>query len=156
MDVLETHYRANRFKLVKRMSFRAGDYAEDVVQEAYARALKYISSYKPEFSLDAWFSRILNNAFKEHKNSEKGFANVSFEEEEQDGIPCNRFAESVVAEIYELISTKSVVSMEVLNYHFRFGYTAKEIQEISDYSYSNCHQIISRFRQELRELYGRD
>ncbi len=151
MDPLEAHYRANRFKLVKRMSFRAGDYADDVVQEAYARAIKYFSSYKPEYSLDAWFSRI-----KEHKNSEKGFASMSFEEEEQDGIPCNRFAESVVKEIHELIGTKSVVSMEVLSYHFRFGYSAKEIQEITEYSYANCHQIISRFRQELRELYGRD
>ncbi len=156
MDLIETHYRDNRFKLVKRMSFRAGDYAEDVVQEAYARAIKYFSSYKPEYSLDAWFSRILNNALKEHKNSEKGFAAMSFEEEEQDGIPCNRFAEKVVKEIYELIDTKSVVSMEVLTYHFRFGYSGKEISEISDHSYSNCHQIINRFKQELKDLYGRD
>lgn len=156
MHILEEHYRKNRFTYVKRMSFRCGDYAEDVVQEAYARAIKYFSSYKEEYSLDAWFSRIINNCLKEHKNAEKGYTALTFEEEEIDGIPCNRFAESVVKEIYELISTKSVVSMEVLTYHFRFGYTAKEVQEISEHSYANCHKIINRFRQELRELYGTD
>lgn len=156
MHLLEQHYRKNRFSLVKRMSFRAGDYAEDIVQETYARALKYFSSYKGEFSLDAWMSRILNNCFKEHKNAEKGYTALTFEEEEQEGIPCNRFAEGVVAEIYELIDTKSLVAKEVLTYHFKYGYSAKEVQEITEYSYANCHQIISRFRQELKELYGKD
>lgn len=156
MHPIEEHYRKNRFMLVKRMSFRAGDYAEDVVQEAYARALKYFASYKEEYALDAWMSRILNNCLKEQKNAEKGYSAVEFEEDHVDGIPCNRFAESVVAEIYELISTKSVVAMEVLEYHFQQGYSAKEVSELTDYTYANCHQIIRRFRQELKELYGRD
>lgn len=156
MQLIEEHYLKQRRVLVKRMSFRCGDYAEDVVQEAYARAIKYFSSYKPEYSFDNWFGRILNNCLKEHKNAEKGYTALTFEEEEVDGVPCNRFAESVVKEINELIDTKSVVSMDVLRYHFQQGYSAKEVSEISEYSYANCHKIINRFRQELRELYGKD
>lgn len=156
MHPIEAHYRKNRFALVKRMSFRAGDYAEDIVQESYTRALKYFASYKEEHSLDAWMSRIMNNCLKEHKNNEKGYTALSFEEEEIDGIPCNRFAESVVGEIYDLISTKSVVAMDVLTPHFQQGYTAKEVSEITEYTYANCHKIINRFGQELKELYGRD
>lgn len=154
MHILEEHYRKNRFTLVKRMSFRAGDYAEDCVQEAYTRAIKYFNSYKEEFSLDAWFSRILNNVLKEHKNNEKGYSSTTFDEEQEEGIPCNRFSEQLVKEIYELIDTKSLVAKEVLTYHFQQGYTAKEVSEISEHSYSNCHQIINRFKSELRELYN--
>lgn len=156
MQIVLNHYNANRFALVKRMSFRAGDYAEDVVQETYTRALKYINSYDDKYPFDVWLKRILNNCLKEQKNLEKGFAALPFEEEEQDGTGCNQFSEQVVAEIYELIATKSVVSMEVLTYHFQQGYTAKEISEICDHSYANCHKIVSRFRQELKELYGKD
>ena len=154
--LIEQHYLTNRRNLVKRMSFPAGDYAEDVVQEAYYRALKYAKSYKAEFSLEKWFSQILNNCLKDHKNTEKGFSAVEFEEDDQEGIQCTGFGEKVVKEVSDLISTKSVVQMEVLRYAFEQGYTAKEVSELTDYTYSNCRQIILRFRQELKELYGKD
>lgn len=156
MVLIEEHYRKNHFNLVKRMSFRAGDAAEDVVQEAYARALKYYKSYDPKFPFDVWLKRILNNCLKEQKNLEKGHIAISFEEEEQDGTVCNQFSEQMVAEIGDLIDTKSAVAKDVLHYHFNQGYTAKEVSELTEYTYSNCHQIIRRFREELREIYGTD
>jgi RNA polymerase sigma factor (sigma-70 family) len=156
MHLIEEHYHKNRRLLVKRMSFRAGDSAEDIVQEAYARALRYYGSFKQDKLFDAWFRLILNNAFKEHMNNEKGFAAVEFEEDNQEGVVCNQFSARVVAEIYDLIATKSVVQIEVLTYHLQQGYTAKEVSEITEFSYAACHQIILRFKQELRELYGKD
>jgi RNA polymerase sigma-70 factor (ECF subfamily) len=138
------------------MSFAAGDYAEDVVQEAYCRALKYSKSYKPEFSLEKWISQILNNALREHKNTEKGFSTVTFEEDDQEGVGCTGMSERTMDEVYRIISTKALVQKEVLTYHFQQGYTAKEVSELTDYTYANCHQIILRFRQELKGLYGKD
>lgn len=155
-DLIEQHYLTHRRNLVKRMSGAAGDGAEDVVQEAYCRALKYQKSYKPEFSLEKWFNQILNNCLREYKNSEKGFSAVVFEEEEQDGLACTGYGERVIAEINDIIKTKSVVQMEVLTLSLQQGYTAKEVSEITEYTYSNCHQIMRRFRQELKELYGKD
>jgi RNA polymerase sigma factor (sigma-70 family) len=155
-ELIEQHYLDNRRKLVKRLSFAAGDCAEDVVQEAYYRALKYSKSYKPEFTLDKWLNQILNNCLKEHKNTERGFSSVTFEEEDQEGIACTGMGERIIAEIDELISTKSLVQIEVLTYAMQQGYTAKEISELTEYTYANCHQIVHRFRQELRELYGKD
>lgn len=155
MKLIEDHYLANRRNLVKRMSFPAGDAAEDVVQEAYARALKYFNSYKPEYHFDGWFRRILNNALKEHKNNERGTSAVSFEEEEHDGLDCSGLNERILLEVNELIATKSAVQMEVLTYHIQQGYTAKEVSELTDHTYANCRRIVHRFRQEVKELYGK-
>lgn len=153
MDIQE-HYVANRFKLVKRMTFRAGTQwdAEDIVQQAYEYALRY---YKPDVvkDINPWMSTILNNALREFKNSEKGVTTSSFEEEEFEGTPCTHYPSRVMAEIHELISTKSVLQIEVLNLYIRQEYTARDISRITPYSYAVCHQIIQRFRNELKELY---
>lgn len=154
MKLIEDHYIANRRNLVKRMSFSSGDYAEDIVQEAYARALKYFKSYNPDMPFDSWLKRIMVNVLKEHKNTERGYSSVSFEEEDQDGTDCTGFNERVILEVNDLISTKSLIQIEVLGYHIQQGYTAKEVSEITEYAYITCYQIVRRFRQELKELYG--
>lgn len=154
MKLIEDHYVANRRNLVKRMSFSSGDYAEDIVQEAYARALKYYKSYNPDMPFDNWLKRIMVNVLKEHKNTEHGFSSIQYEEEEHDGTVCTGFNERVILEVNDLISTKSLIQIEVLRYHFQQGYTAKEVSEITEYGYKTSHQIIRRFRQELKELYG--
>lgn len=136
------------------MSFRAGTEwdAEDIVQEAYARAIQYQDSFDGS-NLDRWITTILNNSLREFKNTEKGFATATFDEELMDGVDCSHYPDTVMREIYDLISTKSVAQKEVLNLYFKQEYSAKDISRITDYSYSTAHQIIQRFRNELKELY---
>jgi len=65
--VIEDYYRKNFKRLVNISRGRAGSYhnAEDVVQEAFTRALKYHKSYNPAMTaFDAWFSRILDNSLR--------------------------------------------------------------------------------------------
>jgi RNA polymerase sigma factor (sigma-70 family) len=152
---IENHFRENRQKLVKRMMFRSGseEDAEDIVQEAYCRALKYIHSYNGEH-LDKWFNTVLNNALREYKNMQNGHSTDIFEEEEAEGTACPHYSEHVMKEVYELIDTKSVIQQEVLNYYFKQEYSAVDISRITNYTYGQCHQIILRFRNELKELYG--
>lgn len=156
-EVIQQHYVDNYRRLMKRMTFRAGTEwdAEDVIQESYARALKYFKSFDgKKYNLNQWFMTILNNTLRDHKNSEKGFAATTFEEEEMSGTPCTYFPDRIGDEISELIATKSLIQIEVLNLYFKQGYSAKDISCITDYSYSTTHQIIQRFRNELKELYG--
>lgn len=136
------------------MSRRAGTEwdAEDIVQEAYARAIKYLNTFDGT-NFDRWFGRILNNALRDFKREEGGFVTHSFEEEESDGIPCSQYNDEIVSEINELIQTKSVIQIEVLSLFFQQGYSATDIQKITEHSYAKCHQIIQRFRNELKELY---
>jgi RNA polymerase sigma factor (sigma-70 family) len=152
---LEQHYKDNFNKLVKRMSYRSGTQwdGEDIVNEAYARALKYSASYRDE-GFDKWFNTVLNNTFKDHKRNENGMSHSSLDEELIEGTECQHYNDQIIKEIYDLISTKSSVQIEILDLHWRQEMTAIEISKTTDHSYSNCHQIIRRFRQELKELYG--
>lgn len=152
---IEIHYRENRGKLVKKLIFRAGseEAAEDIVQEAYYRALKYFGSFNQTENFNKWFSTILNNSLREYKNVEKGHTNDEFEEEEAEGTPCPSYPNHIIRDIFKLIETKSNVQKEVLSLHFKQEYSPIDISRITDYSYANCHQIIQRFRNELKQLF---
>ena len=152
---IESHYKENHQKLIKRMSFRAGTQwdGEDIVQEAYARAIKYGYTHRTE-DFDKWFSMVLNNTFKDHKRNENGLSHSSLDEDFIDGTDCQHYNDQIIKEIYELISTKSRAQVEVLDLHWRQEMSAIEISKMTEHSYSNCHQIIRRFRQELKDLYG--
>jgi DNA-directed RNA polymerase specialized sigma24 family protein len=56
-------------------------------------------------------------------------------------------------EVFELIDTKSEAQKEVLNLYFHQEYSAIDISRITHINYSTAHQIIQRFRNELKELY---
>lgn len=152
---IEAHYRNNYNKYVKVMTFRAGTEwdAQDIVHDAYYWALRYYNGFDGT-DLDRWFRTILTNALKDYKNAEKGYSSdVSFEEEEVEGLPCNQYSQQVCAEIREIIDTKSVYQQEVLHLYFDNGYSAKDISRISDQNYKAVHKMINRFINELREMY---
>lgn len=151
---VEKHYRENRKHLVKRAFFRTGSHeaAEDVVQEVYYRILKY-KAFNAE-NPDKWVSTILGNCIKDWHRQEEGYVAVDeVPEEEAENVKCPHYPAQVMREVYELIETKAVIQQEVLNLHLRYEYSAKDISEITEHSYANCHKIISRFREELRTLY---
>lgn len=152
--ILELHFNEQRPKIVKRLTFRAGsvEAAEDIVQEAYYRAIRYFNSYDGR-DFNAWFARIVFRCFAEHKNNEKGYSTDDPEHDEEESIPCSIEYQSVMGEVFDLISTKSVVQIEVLTYYFKHEYSAIDISRITPYSYAQCHKIVSRFREELRQLY---
>lgn len=153
MEQLEQHYKENRVKLLKRLTFRAGTEwdAEDILHDAYERAIKYASSFDGR-EFGPWFNTIINNALKEHKNASKGH-HIQFDEEEEEGTPCSQYSEQAIREIYQLIKTKAPVQQEILNLHLKQEYSAIDISRITDYTYSNCHQVIRRFREELKGKY---
>lgn len=154
IPLIEKSFRENYNKTLKRMSFRAGTVwaAEDVVMEAYYRALKYQRSFDGT-NWDRWFSTILNNTLREHKNQEKGYTPVEFDEDEDEGTQCTNYSGHVMAQVYELIQTKSLIQIEILMLYFHQEYTARDISRVTEYKYSQIHQIIYRFKQELKDLY---
>lgn len=151
---IEEHYLLNHKRLIKKYTFRAGTQwsAEDVVHTAYERAFRHRRHCR-EGMFGQWFSMILNNSLRDFKNEERGYTPLDVENEEAGSIECPHFPEHIMREIYELIDTKSTVQIEVLNMFFKQEYTARDIAEITDHSYAKSHQIIQRFRNELKELY---
>ncbi len=154
-DVIHKHYTECSVRLMKRLYFRAGDVwsAEDVLQESYARALKYWGSFNGD-NFEKWFNTIMNNSLREFKNMEKGYSAIEYDDELGEGTACPQYHARVMAQVYELIDTKSLVQIEVLTLYFQQEYTARDISHVTEYSYSQIHQIIQRFRNELKDLYG--
>lgn len=157
LEVLTNHYNENRYKLVKRLTYRTGSVfdAEDCVQETYERALRYLYAFNGK-QFGAWINMVMNNVVREHKNAAKGHSTDPYDEEEEEGVPCTHYSERVTQEINDLIETKSLVQIDILKLYFQQDYSAKDISRVTEYSHSNCRQIISRFRQELQDLYGKD
>lgn len=153
---IEKHYNNNRDKLIKRMTFRTGSNfhaAEDIVQTAYERALRYVDSFDGDV-FDKWFSTIINNCLREFKNEEKGYAPIDEgAEEEAESMSCPHYSAQIMKEIIELIETKSDTQIEVLKPYILHEYTAIDIARISEIPYGTAHQVIQRFRNELKELY---
>lgn len=154
-DMLEQHYRDNYRRYVKRMTFRAGTEwdAEDVVHDAYERALRYYNSFDGG-NIDRWFNTILTNALKDFKANEKGFATSEFDEEESEGTPCEHYPSRLTVEIYDLINTKSLVQIEVLTLWMKEQYSARDISQLTSNTYGSCKSIIKRFKDELKSLYN--
>jgi len=155
IDLIEEHYQKNKLQYMKSLTFRAGTEwdAEDVLHDAYERAIKYYGSYDGIQEFGAWFRTILNNALRAHLNASKGHF-VSLDEVEEESIPCSQFSSEMLKEIYQFIKTKNSVQQEVLMLHLKHGYRAIDISQITEHSYPNCRQIISRFMEELKEKYS--
>lgn len=150
---IEEHYKENFSKLVKRYTRAAGTVwdAEDVVQTAYERALRYHT--EEILDLDAWIGNIIKTCLIDHLNETKG---IYFEEMEE-------FDHEAVSTINTLEFSKTLdklISMEnedhqpILELHFKKGYSALDIYRHNKHSYPNTRKIIQRFRDRLREEFA--
>lgn len=153
-EILEKFYKDNYNKLCKAVARRAGgDYnAEDVVQEAFCRALKYWPTFNPERRpLEGWFVSILNNSLRDFKREEMSAGtHVEFDEEEHDGLEMSQTDAKMVEKVQDLINQKGDGQRDVLELHFMFGYKPAEIVEILDVNNSTVRQTIWRFKEEVR------
>ncbi len=160
--MIEQYFRENYNILVKRIQARHMQLvdAEDVVQEAFVRAIKYSDSFNPErLEIGAWFNTILNNAFKDyrHANFTGDFSfTEEFTEEAVDGVNCTEKAitdkdmvEHVKAEMSKLSNTNaSIVQLSLLN-----GYKLKEVAQVLDLKLEHVRKTLFRFKKSMREKY---
>lgn len=155
IDKIEIYYRENYQRILKRLIFRAGTQwaAEDILQTAFERAIRYRYSCDPP-RFGQWFSLIVNNALRDYYTEENGYTGIIGDYEEAGSEGCPHFQEQVMREIFELIETKSVDQIEVLMLHFKYGYSAIDISRVTSHTYMKSHKIISRFRFELMDLYA--
>lgn len=154
-EVIEEHYRKNYKTLVNHMVNRVPNkshaLAEEVVQEAYCRALKYYDGFDPTRKpFSTWFNRILNNACSACLQEEGGNL-PSLDDEEMDLEPF-RIMEDVdipfelVVMIQESMKKQKADVFEVLNMFFNLGMKTREIAECVEFNHGNIRQIIRRFR----------
>lgn len=156
--VVEQFYNDNFESLVKRVSSRVPNKedAEDVVHDAFERALKYFDSFDPSVrKIDIWFSRILSNALKDFQNREKlSGMHVELKEWELEPAEDDRAYDEAHEEILNLIQEKDGNRKEILTLYFMYEYLPREISEVLDVKVTTVRQYVWQFREELKETIG--
>lgn len=155
IEELTKLYESKREDLIRAYKSRAGaNDVEDLVQEAFYRALACKDLYKPEFvgGLEPWLVGILNNCLKDLLNEKLGRASMHQEFDEEAIEPAVLDKEPVLREdILRLLKTKSGDVKQICYLYFVMQYKLSEIQKVIGCSYSNVNNVVDRFKVKLRE-----
>ena len=170
--VVEEHYRTNYNKLktvVCKYSKKPMHVSEDIVQNAYTRAINYIDSYDPSKGpFDKWFSLVVFNAMRTYITSERkhdeavqtGFSLDTFQDVvTHDGwrsLPDELvFYQSEINEVkgdfIKAIEAQPAHKALILSLYFLEGFTSLDIAQMVGYSHDNVRYIISEFGKKLRQ-----
>lgn len=154
---LEDHYKKNFTTLVKRIAFRCDNNfydAEDIVQEAYLRAIKYKEAFTVGLPFDFWFKRILSNSLKDFKRAQKAMGTVEeIEEEHLDPVEDPCLPSEVKRSIQKEIDFLQQPQREVVELHIIYGYGISQVSQITDVKYKDVNNIIQRFKAKMKEKY---
>ena len=155
---IETYYREHRVDLIKQVIGRAGSKAaaEDIVQEAFTRALTYYNSYVPGiYEFGAWFHRILNNAAKDYIQTERNRGMmVDVADGELEGPRIDQYKKLLLKEIVKMIEAKPVDTRHILHLYFIEQYKPADIAKIVPVSNGAIRAVVHRFRVEVKDKYG--
>lgn len=160
MQEIEHYYRESYPKKVKLISrILRGDMtlAEDVVQEAFARAIRFKKSFNPSRgTLDKWFNSILFNSLHSIQSENKGIIHVSTDRLtpqdvlEEDQLSSRPDLDNYISSCIKQVTNSS--HRRILELFFLMGYTSKEISQIEyKISQTNVTTIVMRFRDKLKE-----
>lgn len=153
--VVEAHYREHSAKLIKRYTRPLGSEqaSEDVVHEAYARALKYFDRWDQTQPFEPWFAGLIKNAFRDQLSENRG---ITFE-------PIEDFDFTTIADTSRIDDLKEALRVEiakepedrqiVLKLYFFGGYTGREISHVTPFTQGNIRKMIYQFRHKFLKDY---
>lgn len=151
MTSLEALYGTHRRTFVSKIRpyVRSFDVAEDLVQEAFTRAVDKLSQFNPKKgSLKGWFTKILFSLVWSHLRTLKKTPPMydidlvlesdllAYEEEPN----LRKYVAGVV----------NVKHKQVLLGHFLLGYSYKELAAMLDMTQDNTRKVVQRFRDAER------
>lgn len=149
---IETHYRENSFKQVKKLQGHLGSYhnAEDAVQEAYTRACQYWRSYDPSLGFTQWFNGILTNCIRDKKKEEvlHGMAMESLEQSPPEPPTVGAVDRVYLQDVMVQIDAHPKPVAYVLRKYLFEGFNSEELSKLTAYSAPAIRKMVSRFREE--------
>lgn len=155
---IEQHYAKHFDRLVKVYSNRAGGiwHAEDVVQEAFSRALKYQNSFDPDKqAFGGWFNGILNNSLREYKAKERLLGmSVEYTEDMDDLTPLMEWEDDLINAVKADMARKPEQVRQALWLYFFRQYKPREIAQVVEMSNTYIRTSVKEFKQEMRKKYG--
>ncbi len=125
--------------------------AEDILQEAYYRALKYWKTFNSEEDFQGRFRIILNNVLKDFMKAERlrGMKDENYPPIRE--IQNHIFHRLALKEVLDIIDEKTDRVKRILYLHLIDGYTAKEVEQIVPESVATIWKITQRFREEIKD-----
>lgn len=157
-EIIREHYEENFNLYVKRFDGRAGGVmnAEDIVQEAYTRALRYSDSFKPDIhEFGPWFGTILNNCFKDFKAAERPTGPPAEEEggETADDLHYQRTQVKAITDAIEMFDQPR---RDILYLWYIKQYSRADIHKVMDVSKNTIKTVVRRFKLQMREAHLED
>lgn len=147
---IETYYRENYDNLVKYARKRVGNYdlylAEEALQEAFYKALKYYRAYNKNDDFSKWFGRILLNCINDLKRAERDRGVNSSNQPHHDYIVSVSFSKQVL----DQLQRETPRNIEILNMYFFYGYKSREVAEFMHISHDVVRDVIRTFRRRAR------
>jgi len=154
--IIEVYYRINYNKLVKSLMFKCfgiKEDAEDIVQEAFTRALKYKGSFDKNGSLKNWFNRILWNSYKNWKIEKYHHPDMEELDEESPGFSLESLSRmEKVKDVFQHVENEEEGDKEILILYFKEGFSKKEVSQITNNSYTSITRIVKRFKKKAQNL----
>ncbi len=158
-NVIETHFRENYDDLVRKFTQSTVDKseasAEDIVMEAYRRAVQYHPSVRGSVKdFDGWFFRIclncLSDSFKEARNTEE---HKEFIEEEHESSFSEDFydLDKRYRILEERIDLEPEQYRDILRYYYINRLKMREVSEIIPYSIPHIGRIVKKFHEATRK-----
>ncbi len=157
-QLIEEHFRNNYRNWVVRINHRVKNVpdAEDIVMEAYARALQYADTYDKDKPFDHWFSRIVSNcvkAWKREQHNQHAYAE-EFNENEMNPVSDPSIKRDLMETLrVEIEAIDDPMHVEILKLHYLSGYKTKDIVMITNYTYGCVNMAIHRFKYKCKDRY---
>jgi RNA polymerase sigma factor (sigma-70 family) len=157
-ELIEDHYIKNHKRLVTLMSNRAGGRpnAEDIVQEAFTRAITFHKSFDPnQQEIGAWFNTILNNALRTSKRTEKLMGmSVEYTDDMDEEVEFSDWEENMIAKIKKDLAKETEIRRQVLQLYLFSQYKPREITQVLDVSNGYVRTLVKEFKKKMKLKYG--
>lgn len=157
-EALEKLYRERYTRYTQQLSNRVGGIhnAEDVVQEAFARALQYEDSYDSKRDLASWFSSILKNAQRDFLREQRLLGMSLTNDEPDEEITYDKLDDSnLLRRIEKELEEYDEPNRSILKLMFVKNYKAIEVTHIIPNTNNRSIAVLAhRFRNSMKEKYG--
>ena len=152
---VDKHYRENKDLLLKYYGrvLNNPSIVEDVVQDAYLRALTYWNTMpEDEESFTPWLRTIVSNCIRETWKKE----NVHGMGLDEEGfvepiVPPSIIPELIFKQVMDRIEGTDERTRRVLSMFFHHQMLPKEIEQITGEKANNVRQMVFQFRRHLKE-----
>jgi RNA polymerase sigma factor (sigma-70 family) len=150
MQALVDNHRTFLRFLERRVGNR--DTAEDLLQDAFGRAIEHLDELRENESIVAWFYRVLRNAVIDHyrRSDAAHRAAAAFARDFEEAVPPHDVHDAICACISDLARTLKPEYAEALRQIDVEGVPVKEFAERSGISAGNAGVRVFRAREALR------